>query len=101
MTPQEAISAPRIDCSEPATAVDRRIPASVRAALEARGHRLNVPAGRVGASAGAIVRDARNGHLRGGEEPTGQGIAAGLSADAEASISGGSPEDRLLWTSDL
>jgi gamma-glutamyltranspeptidase/glutathione hydrolase len=76
--PQAAISTPRIDCNEPVTAVDARLPADVRANLEARGHQLRVQAGRVGASAGAILIDPADGHLRGGEEPTGQGIAAGF-----------------------
>lgn len=42
MGPQEAIDAPRVDCSQSTTFIDRRLPAEVAAELERRGHRLYV-----------------------------------------------------------
>jgi gamma-glutamyltranspeptidase/glutathione hydrolase len=42
MGPQEAIDAPRVDCSTPATSVDPRISKDVIAALEAKGHTIQV-----------------------------------------------------------
>lgn len=42
MGPQEAIDSPRVDCSLPLTSIDPRLAQEVRAALEARGHELNV-----------------------------------------------------------
>lgn len=72
MGPQSAIDSPRVDCSSPETSVDSRLPARVRAALEARGHKLRVmtdeypPTGfAVFASPVAIVR-APDGQLAAG-----------------------------------
>jgi gamma-glutamyltranspeptidase/glutathione hydrolase len=76
---QEAITAPKIDCSEPVTRVDARIPESVRADLEARGHTLAVTEGTPGASPSAVLIDHRTGDLRGGEDPFSEGVATGYS----------------------
>ena len=77
MDVQAAISAPKIDCSEPATKVDARVPESVRADLEARGHTLAVTEGTPGASPSAVLIDDGAGDLRGGEDPFSEGVAAG------------------------
>jgi gamma-glutamyltranspeptidase/glutathione hydrolase len=77
---QAAISAPKIDCSEPATKLDARIPEPVRAALEARGHRLAVVAGTPGASPSAVLIDSQEGALHGGEDPFSEGVALGYTA---------------------
>ncbi len=42
MGPQAAIDSPRLDCSQPITAVDPRIPPEVVVELQARGHRIQV-----------------------------------------------------------
>ncbi len=42
MGPQAAIDSPRLDCSQPITAVDPRIPPEVVARLQARGHQIQV-----------------------------------------------------------
>ncbi|HVC33392.1 MAG TPA: gamma-glutamyltransferase [Chloroflexota bacterium] len=42
MSIQDAVAAPRIDCSGPVVLVDSRVPAAVCSALEARGHRVRV-----------------------------------------------------------
>ncbi len=42
MGPQDAIDAPRVDCSQPATLVHRDLPAAVAAELERRGHRIQI-----------------------------------------------------------
>ena len=76
---QEAIAAPKIDCSEPVTRVDARVPESVRADLEARGHALAVTEGTPGASPSAVLIDHRTGDLRGGEDPFSEGVATGYS----------------------
>jgi gamma-glutamyltranspeptidase / glutathione hydrolase len=78
---QEAISAPKIDCSEPVTKVDARLPAPTLAALEGRGHRLAVVQGTPGASPSAVLIDHPAGVLRGGEDPFSEGVAAGYSAE--------------------
>jgi gamma-glutamyltranspeptidase/glutathione hydrolase len=86
---QEAISAPKIDCSEPVTKVDARLPASTLAALEGRGHRLAVVQGTPGASPSAVLIDhpagvppgVPPGVLRGGEDPFSEGVAAGYGAE--------------------
>lgn len=74
---QRAISAPKIDCSEPTTKLDARIPQTVRRALEARGHRLAVVEGTPGASPSAVLIDHGSGQLRGGEDPFSEGVAVG------------------------
>jgi gamma-glutamyltranspeptidase/glutathione hydrolase len=78
---QAAISAPKIDCSEPATKLDARIPEEVRAALESRGHRLAVVEGTPGASPSAVLIDHRTGRLHGGEDPFSEGVATGYTTD--------------------
>jgi gamma-glutamyltranspeptidase/glutathione hydrolase len=77
---QAAISAPKIDCSEPVTKLDVRIPDEVRADLTARGHRLAVVEGTPGASPSAILIDHETGLLHGGEDPFSEGVAVGYSA---------------------
>ena len=77
---QAAISAPKIDCSEPVTRVDARVPESVRVDLEARGHTLAITEGTPGASPSAVLVDHRSGDLRGGEDPFSEGVATGFSA---------------------
>ena len=77
---QAAISAPKIDCSEPATKLDARIPDHVVTALEARGHRLAVVEGTPGASPSAVLLDHQTGLLHGGEDPFSEGVAVGYTA---------------------
>lgn len=74
---QAAISAPKIDCSEPATKLDARIPEAVRSDLESRGHRLAVVPGTPGASPSAVLIDPQTGLLHGGEDPFSEGVAIG------------------------
>ncbi|MGH2354488.1 MAG: gamma-glutamyltransferase, partial [Chloroflexota bacterium] len=74
---QAAIAAPKLDCSEPATKLDARIPADVRATLEARGHRLAVVEGTPGASPSAVLVHPETGLLHGGEDPFSEGVALG------------------------
>jgi gamma-glutamyltranspeptidase/glutathione hydrolase len=78
---QAAIAAPKIDCSEPATKLDARIPGEVVAALETRGHRLAVVEGTPGASPSAVFIDHQTGLLHGGEDPFSEGVAVGYTAD--------------------
>ncbi|HEX2186199.1 MAG TPA: gamma-glutamyltransferase [Chloroflexota bacterium] len=77
---QAAISAPKLDCSEPVTKLDARIPEAVRAALHARGHRLAVTESTPGASPSAVLIDHASGRLLGGEDPFSEGVAAGYSS---------------------
>ena len=78
---QAAISAPRIDCSVEPTVVSSRIDPAVIAALEERGHRLQVVredfADVPFASPGGILRD-HEGILHGGTNPYYPGAAIGL-----------------------
>ncbi len=84
MGPQEAIDAPRVDCSQPATLVHRDLPADVVAELERRGHRIQVIGeGHVQggfasfASPVAIVRDP-DGAFRAGADTFHSAYAEGL-----------------------
>ena len=84
MGPQEAIDAPRVDCSTPVTSVDPRLPAEVIAELERRGHRIyvigdgDVQGGFAGfASPVAIVRGP-DGDLRAGVDTFHSAYAEGL-----------------------
>ena len=84
MGPQEAIDAPRVDCSQPATFIDRRLPAEAAAELERRGHRLyvigngHVQGGFASfASPVAIVRDL-DGTFRAGADTFHSAYAEGL-----------------------
>ena len=84
MGPQDAIDAPRVDCSQPATLVHRDLPSGVAAELEQRGHRIQV----IGeehvqggfasfASPVAIVRDP-DGTFRAGADTFHSAYAEGL-----------------------
>ena len=84
MGPQEAIDAPRVDCSQPATLVHRDLPSGVAAELERRGHRIQVIGeGHVQggfasfASPVAIVRDP-DGTFRAGADTFHSAYAEGL-----------------------
>ena len=84
MGPQEAIDAPRVDCSQPATLVHRDLPSGVAAELERRGHRIlvigegHVQGGFASfASPVAIVRDP-DGTFRAGADTFHSAYAEGL-----------------------
>ena len=84
MGPQDAIDAPRVDCSQPATLVHRDLPSGVAAELERRGHRIQVIGeGHVQggfasfASPVAIVRDP-DGTFRAGADTFHSAYAEGL-----------------------
>jgi len=74
---QEAVSAPMTDSSHPLLRIDRRIPADVRAALESRGHHIEVMEGRAGAGAGGVLIDHQTGLVHAGEDPSGESAAVG------------------------
>jgi gamma-glutamyltranspeptidase len=57
--------------------LDARYPAAVLAGLERRGHRVAATTARPGAGAGGILINAQTGQLHGGDDPFGEGIAAG------------------------
>jgi gamma-glutamyltranspeptidase/glutathione hydrolase len=78
---QAAIAAPKLDCSEPVSKLDARITTAVRAALEARGHRLAVVEGTPGASPSAVLVHPETGLLHGGEDPFSEGVALGYTRD--------------------
>lgn len=79
---QEAVSAPKVDCSTPELVVDARIDPSVAEALRRLGHRVLVGeqgfGARYFASPAAILVDPADGRLHGGEDPFSAGIAIGL-----------------------
>jgi len=74
---QAAVSAPMSDSSHPSTHIDSRIPVDVRAALEARGHRLAVKESRAGAGPGGVLIDRKQGNFHAGEDPSGESAAVG------------------------
>jgi gamma-glutamyltranspeptidase/glutathione hydrolase len=77
---QAAITAPRISFIEPdVLAVERTIPADVRAGLETLGHRVRSVAG-LGSAHGLIIEWDTSGHparFLGGADPRGSGLAEG------------------------
>lgn len=79
---QAAIAAPRISFVEPdVLSVERGVPASVRAELERRGHRVRESGG-IGDVHGLTVAwgdDGRPTRFTGGSDPRGAGLAAGPS----------------------
>jgi gamma-glutamyltranspeptidase / glutathione hydrolase len=75
--PQAAVSAPHTDASEPPLRLEARIDPETRAQLERLGHSLAVMQTRAGAGAGAIVVDHASGHVRAGEDPSGESAAMG------------------------
>ena len=75
---QAAVGAPMVDASEPEVRIDERLPERTRADLARRGHQLVVARPRAGAGAAGIVIDPATGGLRGGDEPTGEGVALGM-----------------------
>lgn len=80
MDVQAAIAAPRISFMEPdVIAVEDGIPASVRRALEARGHKLRL-VGALGNAHGLTIDYDEGGRIRGftgGADPRGSGLAKG------------------------
>jgi gamma-glutamyltranspeptidase/glutathione hydrolase len=78
MGAQAAVSEPLLDCTEPATRIHSRTPHSVREELERMGHTLRDLPGNPGANPSVILVDWPSGTLHGGDEPYGEGIAAGL-----------------------
>jgi gamma-glutamyltranspeptidase/glutathione hydrolase len=79
---QDAIAAPRIDCSGPEVLVDSRVPEATRAALAARGHRLRAveedPCAAHFSTPLGILIDPESGALRGGVDPYRLSVAAGF-----------------------
>ncbi|MBI3979372.1 MAG: gamma-glutamyltransferase [Chloroflexi bacterium] len=81
MSVQDAIAAPRIDCSGPAVLVDSRFPASVPAGLAAMGHRARVVeesfnAYHFSTPLGILIHPG-TGRLHGGVDPFRLAVAAG------------------------
>ncbi len=79
---QDAVSAPKLDCSTPLTIIDDRIPEQVRAELDRRGHRLLPVHEDMGymnfARPNGVVVDEEAGVLRAGSYPFFHGVAAGF-----------------------
>lgn len=78
---QEAVSAPRLDCSTPLTLIDDRISGEVLAELSRRGHRLTPRHEEMGymsfARPNGVLVDEESGLLRAGSYPFFHGVAAG------------------------
>ncbi len=78
MTPQEAVSAPRIHCEGDAIDVEARIPRSVVRALEAAGNRVRHSHYSYDFQSGrphVVLREPATGRLSGGADPRGGGMA--------------------------
>jgi gamma-glutamyltranspeptidase/glutathione hydrolase len=76
---QQAINAPRIHCAGAAIEVESRVPADVREALQARGHKVTVK-GAVDlyfGGAQAVLLESGTGKLLGAGDPRRDGAAAG------------------------
>ncbi|QBY01852.1 gamma-glutamyltransferase family protein [Rhodophyticola sp. CCM32] len=76
MSPQAAIDAPRLFADGGHVNIERGYAPDVRQALEAKGHKLNIPALPIG-GAQAIRIDAATGVLQGGSDPRKDGCALG------------------------
>lgn len=78
---QEAIAAPRIDCSGPSVVINARVSPEVRSALESLGHRLDVAEDLFNsypwALAIGILVEAGNGRFHGGVDPVRPASAEG------------------------
>ena len=78
---QDAVAAPRIDCSGPAVLVDSRFPEAVPTGLQALGHRVQVVEESFHAyhtaTALGILTHPETGQLHGGVDPFRLSIAAG------------------------
>jgi gamma-glutamyltranspeptidase/glutathione hydrolase len=79
---QDAIAAPRIDCSGSSVLVNARFPVEVVAGLDALGHRVEVAEESTFrypfSTALGVQVDWEAGHLHGGVDPYQQGIGAGF-----------------------
>jgi gamma-glutamyltranspeptidase/glutathione hydrolase len=79
---QDAVSAPKLDCSTPRTLVDDRISDEVRAELRRRGHPVHECHEEMGymsfARPNGVVVDHEAGVLRAGSYPYFHGVAVGL-----------------------
>jgi gamma-glutamyltranspeptidase/glutathione hydrolase len=79
---QDAVGAPKLDCSTPRTLVDDRIPEGVRAELTRRGHPVQAVHEDMGAMSFArpngVLVDHEAGTIRAGSYPYFHGVAAGL-----------------------
>ncbi|MFQ5879354.1 MAG: gamma-glutamyltransferase [Dehalococcoidia bacterium] len=82
MGAQQAVSAPKADCSTPNVVLDARIASAVPEALRRMGHRILVGeqifGARYFASPVAILVDPSDGRLHGGEDPFSAGLAVGF-----------------------
>jgi gamma-glutamyltranspeptidase / glutathione hydrolase len=76
---QQAINAPRIHCQSAVIAMESRIPAEVRAALQAKGHKVGIKEEMdlYFGGAQAVFVDTKSGRLYGGADPRRDGFAAG------------------------